>query len=84
MDSSCFSAGSSWTISAKFRYMHNNGTDVGCVKNYQFGANSCPVFQIASGGEWGGRIPMENTDETPMVVGGWNGIKHASTIESEP
>ena len=82
MDMSCFPEGSNWKLNAKFKFFKEDGTPASCIKSYQFGNESCPVFQVLPGGKFGAdNPPMLNLNEAEMIVGEWNDITHEFSIQ---
>jgi hypothetical protein len=81
LEPSCFAEKSTMVITAKFRYFDSSGNATECDKGYKFAANACPVFEFAPNGKAKG--PMNNEDQSPMVAGEWNTIKHTITIDDE-
>ena len=80
IDTSCFTTGSTWIITAKFRYFNTTLDAVECNKQYKFAPDACPVFELAPDGITEGTL--DNEDTNAMQVGVWNDIKHTVTISS--
>jgi hypothetical protein len=81
MDVACFPEGTNWRLTAKFKFFSEDGTPATCNKSYQFGTDSCPVFQISPGGNFGpSPAPMLNLNETEMIIGDWNDITHEFSV----
>ena len=79
MDGTCFPAGSSWNITAKFRYFKEDGTPASCKKREWQGNETCPTFQMLPEGELKGN-PLLNEDNSTMIEGEWNDIHNIYTV----
>lgn len=95
LDTSCFSEGTQWSISARFKYyrVDNVGTaeeslvPVSCRKDNPRAERSCPVFALDFLSREGDIVttgPLVN--EAPgenVKVGGWNEVRHRFTVTAE-
>jgi len=86
LDTDCFTAGSSYMISAWFYYFVTDGegneTPAMCQKENVFLSDACPTFEIAgqNGAPSLGRLA--NTAAAP-IVGGWNKYEATFTATSD-
>lgn len=81
MDGSCFEMGSTWTITAQFRFFNSAGVFVTCNKNNPNSKTGCPVFTFFAGNENTGAL--QNQDTTTVTVGDWNRIENTFTVNAE-
>ena len=87
LDSSCFLEGSTWKITAWFRYfsIEDGGSEVAiaCSKANLNASDSCPVFElefITSEGNSLSTGPLLNTAVGDLEKEGWNEIQHTFTV----
>jgi len=88
MDGSCFVLGSTWRITAWFRFFTNDGEFVSCEKRNVNLATACPVFYFFAGDTSTGPIyrtdgALKNTDTSPIMVGDWNRIINTFTVKAD-
>lgn len=90
LDASCFTEGTTWTITARFRYysVGRNGQVkfATCRKDNPKAQNSCPVFDmdfISPNGAQVNTGPLQNEAPGDAKAGEWNEIRHTMTVNSD-
>mmetsp|Transcript_4441 Transcript_4441/g.6257 ORF Transcript_4441/g.6257 Transcript_4441/m.6257 type:complete len:574 (+) Transcript_4441:3-1724(+) len=83
MDNSCFVEGSTWSLTAQFRFMDEAGTFVNCTRTGRGSeVTHCPRFHFLPGGEMTNGKLLVNENQENIVIGDWNEIRSTYTIES--
>jgi len=81
LDSACFTAGSKWIITAKFKFFSGDDFDEECSMVNPYHPVACPVFRL-----WPGNLnslatkALVNEIEDEMMIGEWNSIKNTFEV----
>lgn len=88
LDASCFMEGTTWAISARFRYFSVDGNTgeikpAACRKDNPKAKDSCPVFDMDFVSPNGAKVntgPLSNMAPGDVRLDDWNEIRHTVTV----
>ena len=84
LDSTCFTAGSKWNITAKFKFFSGDDFYEECSMVNSYYPVACPVFRLWPGNQNSlATKALVNEVEDEMKIGEWNSIRNTFEVTDE-